>query len=274
MKIKVITMNQRLKIWLPALLATSAAISILFYLNSKTRDSKPAPVYSYKITNTYPHDPNAFTQGLAFEDGFLYEGTGRQGHSQLRKVKLETGQILQSHKLPSQFFGEGITIYRDKIIQLTWHSKVGFVYDRQSFKLIKTFDYPTQGWGITNDGKNLITSDGTSRLFFLDPETFEQVHQIEALYNNRPLIGLNELEYVKGRIYANIWGTDRIAQIDPKTGKVTAWIDLAGLLTPQDRTGRLVDVLNGIAYDKLNDRLFVTGKLWPRLFEIELVPSN
>lgn len=264
-------MSRRLKLSLLALLAASVVTILLFHSITKTDDGGPVPVYSYKIINTYPHDPNAFTQGLVFEGGFLYEGTGRRGLSQLRKVNLETGKTLLSINLPPKFFGEGVTIYGGKIIQLTWQSKVAFAYDKQSFEFLKTLDYPAQGWGITHDGKTLITSDGTPRLFFLNPETFEQIRQIEVTDSGRPLMGLNELEYVKGEIYANIWGTDRIAQIDPKTGKVTGWIDLAGLLAPQDRRGRNVDVLNGIAYDKLNDRLFVTGKLWPRLFEIELV---
>jgi glutamine cyclotransferase len=185
-------------------------------------------------------------------------------------VELETGAILQIYELPGQFFGEGITIYGDKIIQLTWQSHVGFVYDKDSFELLEQFDYPTEGWGITHNGTHLIMSDGTSTLHFLDPLTFEETGQISVFTNNGPVDRLNELEYVQGEIYANVWQTDRIARIDPETGQVVGWIDLEGLLTAEDRT-EPVDVLNGIAYDGETDRLFVTGKLWPKLFEIDLI---
>jgi glutamine cyclotransferase len=233
-------------------------------------NSDGIPVYSYNITNTYPHDPDAFTEGLVFEEGFLYEGTGLEEQSTLRRVELETGAILQIYELPGQFFGEGITIYGDKIIQLTWQSHVGFVYDKDSFELLEQFDYPTEGWGITHNGTHLIMSDGTSTLHFLDPLTFEETGQISVFTNNGPVDRLNELEYVQGEIYANVWQTDRIARIDPETGQVVGWIDLEGLLTAEDRT-EPVDVLNGIAYDGETDRLFVTGKLWPKLFEIDLI---
>ena len=225
------------------------------------------PFYTYKIINVYPHDRNAFTQGLVFENGFLYEGTGLRGRSTLRRVELETGNILQLRKIPEQFFGEGITILEDKIIQLTWQSNVGFVYDKQSFELLREFSYPTEGWGITHDGEHLIMSDGTSILYFLDPVTFDETSRIQVSDNNIPVPRLNELEYVNGEIYANIWQTERIARISPHTGNVVGWIDLKGLLSPEDRNGA-VDVLNGIAYDSKEDRLFVTGKLWPKVFEI------
>jgi glutamine cyclotransferase len=208
---------------------------------------------------------------LVFEDGVLYEGTGRQGYSTLRRVDLESGDVLQIRKLPDQLWGEGITIFGERIIQLTWQSGVGFVYDKNSFELLKEFHYPTEGWGITHDGKRLIMSDGTSTLRFLDPETFEEIGRIEVYDEDKPVTRLNELEYVQGEIYANVWQTDRIARIAPDTGEVMGWIELAGILSPEDRTESM-DVLNGIAYDAENDRLFVTGKLWPRLFEIELVP--
>lgn len=227
------------------------------------------PVYTYKIINTYPHDCNAFTQGLVFENGFLYEGTGLHKRSTLRKVELETGTILQIYELPPQFFGEGITIFQDKIIQLTWQSNVGFVYHKDTFELLHQFTYPTEGWGITHDGTQLIMSDGTSTLYFLDPETFERIYQITVHDNGDPVTMLNELEYIQGEIYANVWLTDRIARISPQTGQVLGWIDLEGLLSL--KSGEHVDVLNGIAYDAEHDRLFVTGKLWPHLFEIELV---
>jgi glutamine cyclotransferase len=232
--------------------------------------SYPAPVLGYRIVNTYPHDPRAFTQGLVFADDVLYEGTGLRGQSSLRKVDLKTGNILRVRQLAAHFFGEGITIYGNRVIQLTWRAQVGFVYDIRTFQLLDTFHYPTEGWGITHDGKSLIMSDGTSTLYFLDPQTFQQVNRLEVHTRDGPVSRLNELEYVQGKIYANVWNTDRIAKISPETGEVVGWIDLEGLLRPEDRNRR-IDVLNGIAYDVKNDRLFVTGKLWPKLFEIELV---
>ena len=238
--------------------------------SSQSALSYPAPVVGYRIVNTYPHDPRAFTQGLVFADGILYEGTGIRGQSSLRKVDLKTGNILRARQLPAHFFGEGITIYGNRVIQLTWRAKVGFVYDRQTFQLLDTFNYPTEGWGITHDGKSLIMSDGTSTLYFLDPQTFQQVNRLEVHTRDGPVSRLNELEYVHGEIYANVWKTDRIAKISPETGEVVGWIDLEGLLRPEGRNRR-IDVLNGIAYDVKNDRLFVTGKLWPKLFEIELI---
>jgi glutamine cyclotransferase len=232
--------------------------------------SYSAPVVGYKIVNTYPHDPRAFTQGLVFADDLLYEGTGLRGQSSLRKVDLKTGNILQIRQLSAQFFGEGITIYGNRIIQLTWRARVGFVYDKQTFQLLDTFNYPTEGWGITHDGRSFIMSDGTSTLYLLDPQTFQEVGRLEVHTRDGPVSRLNELEYVQGEIYANVWKTDRIARISPQTGEVVGWIDLEGLLRQEDRNRR-IDVLNGIAYDVKNDRLFVTGKLWPKLFEIELV---
>jgi glutamine cyclotransferase len=232
--------------------------------------SYPAPVVGYRIVNTYPHDPRAFTQGLVFANDFLYEGTGLRGQSSLRKVDLKTGNILRVRQLPAHFFGEGITIYGNRVIQLTWRAKVGFVYDRQTFQLLDTFNYPTEGWGITHDGRSLIMSAGTSTLYFLNPQTFQEVRRLEVHTRDGPVSRLNELEYVQGQIYANVWKTDRIAKISPETGEVMGWIDLEGLLRPEE-LNRRIDVLNGIAYDVKNDRLFVTGKLWPKLFEIELV---
>jgi glutamine cyclotransferase len=229
-----------------------------------------APIYGYRVVNRYPHDPNGFTQGLVFVDGFLFVGTGLRGRSSLRKVDLITGRILQYRNLPAHFFGEGITVYHDKLIQLTWRAHQGFVYDKDTFQLLGTFHYPTEGWGITHDGEHLIMSDGTSILYFLDPDTYKEKRRIEVLDSKGPVSNLNELEYVQGLILANIWKTDLIAQISPDTGEVVGWIDLRDLLGPEDRVQRL-DVLNGIAYDQRNDRLFVTGKLWPRLFEIKLI---
>ena len=231
------------------------------------------PTYGYRIVKGYPHDPNGFTQGLVFVDGFLFEGTGLRGRSSLRKVDLTTGAILQFSNLPAHFFGEGVTVYHHQVIQLTWRANLGFVYDQDTFKLLETFHYPTEGWGITHDGEHLIMSDGTSTLHFLDPKTYKEISQIKVHDLEGPVSNLNELEYVQGLILANVWQTDKIAQISPETGEVVGWIDLRGLLRPEDRAGP-VDVLNGIAYDHRNDRLFVTGKLWPRLFEIELTPPE
>ncbi len=263
--------NRFLKLFISGLIAISAVLFVLFYLDSKNPDT--SRTYTYKVINTFPHDREAFTQGLAFEDGVLYEGTGREGRSELRKIELETGNVLQRHKLPDEFFGEGITVYGDNIIQLTYLSKIGFVYKKDTFELLREFNYPTAGWGITNDGKHLIMSDGTLKLYFLDPKTFEQVRQIEVYDRGVSVWWLNELEYVEGQIYANVWPTERIARIAPETGRVLGWIDMKGLLTQQDYS-RPVDVLNGIAYDKKSKRLFVTGKFWPKLFEIKLIPAK
>jgi glutaminyl-peptide cyclotransferase len=235
----------------------------------------PAPVrYGYTVVRSYPHDPGAFTQGLEFVDGVLYEGTGRNGYSGIRKVQLTTGEVLQVQPLDARYFGEGITVWKDRIIQLTWQSGLGFVYDRQTFTQQRTFEYAGEGWGLTHDGTRLIMSDGsaTGTLRFLDPETLRQTATLVVRDGGRPVAHLNELEYVKGEIYANVWQTERLAIIAPKTGRVTGWVDLSGLLNPREAAG--VDVLNGIAYDAAADRLFVTGKLWPRLFEIRLTPAK
>jgi len=231
--------------------------------------SSDIPVYTYKIINTYPHDHNAFTQGLIFEDGILYESTGLYGRSSLRKVDLESGFIIQHCNLPQQFFGEGITIYKDKIIWLTWRSGTGFVFDKNDFKLLQSFKYQTEGWGITNDGASLIMSDGTAFLYFLDPETFKEIGKIEVRDNNGAVTYLNELEYIEGEVYANVWQTEKIARINPYNGKITGWIELGGLLSSQGYQ-HPVDVLNGIAYDSKNRRIFVTGKLWSKIFEIQI----
>ena len=235
--------------------------------------STGVPLYSYELINTYPHDRTAYTQGLAFEDGFIYEGTGLYGQSSLRKVNLNTGEVLQQHTHSSRYFGEGITVLNDKIFQVTWRSRVAFVYDRDSFRILNTLSYDGQGWGITFDGSSLIMSDGTAILRFLDPQTFTEIGRIKVTDNNQPITRLNELEYVRGEIYANIWKTDRVARIAPDTGRVVGWIELHGLLGAEHRD-QPVDVLNGIAYDPELDRLFVTGKLWPKLFEIKLVPKK
>ena len=230
-----------------------------------------ALTYTYRVVNTYPHDQDAFTQGLVFVDGALYEGTGLYGYSTLRKVQLETGAVLQTRQLSPQVFGEGITVWEDRIVQLTWTEGIGFVYDKNTFEPLGQFTYSTEGWGITHDGNHLIMSDGTSTLYFLDPGSFRETGRIEVSDSRGPVTKLNELEYVGGEIYANVWLTDRIARISPETGRVTGWIELGGLLSQEELRGP-VDVLNGIAYDARNDRLFVTGKLWPHIFEIRLVP--
>ncbi|MCX8153896.1 MAG: glutaminyl-peptide cyclotransferase [Candidatus Bathyarchaeota archaeon] len=245
-----------------------AIVAVTFVLLSKTPANNVLLSYTYKVVKIYPHDQNAFTQGLAIEKGFLYEGTGLWGSSSLRRVDLETGKILQMRSLPYEFFGEGITIFGNKIIQLTWQNQIGFVYDKQTFELLQNFSYPTEGWGITYDGKHLIMSDGTANLYFIDPETFHRVGQVEVRDGNMSVQRLNELEFVKGDVYANVWGEEKIAIINPKTGQVKGWIDLTGIC-PQAKQNPN-SVLNGIAYDEETDRLFVTGKLWPQLFEIKI----
>jgi glutaminyl-peptide cyclotransferase len=235
---------------------------------AQRRGAVTAPVGGYQVVRVYPHDREAFTQGLVFVDGVLYEGTGLNGRSGIRKVKLENGEVLQIQQIDSQHFGEGIAVVGNSVVELTWQSGVGFVYDRSTFQRTRTFTYTGEGWGLTYDGTRLIMSDGSSSLRFLDPKTFKETGRLKVRDGTRPVDQLNELEMVKGEIFANVWQTDRIARISPKTGAVTGWIDLAGLLDPRDRQG--VDVLNGIAYDRQGDRLFVTGKLWPKLFEIKI----
>ena len=235
----------------------------------QSRPPSPAPVTKYRVVHTYPHDPQAFTQGLVYLDGFLYEGTGLNGQSSIRKVRLENGEVLQIQKLDSQYFGEGIAVIGDTIYELTWQSEVGFLYDRATFGRKGTFSYRGEGWGLTYDGQRLIMSDGSSSLRFLDPATQKELSRIQVKDGGMPVANLNELEYVKGEVFANVWETHRIARISPKTGRVTGWIDLEGLLTP--REAQAAQVLNGIAYDAVGNRLFVTGKLWPKLFEIEIM---
>jgi len=226
------------------------------------------PLYTATVINTYPHDPNAFTQGLVMEDGQLYEGTGRNGQSSLRKVALETGEILQRSNLNARYFGEGITIMDGKVYQLTWQTHLGFVYDLATFKVEKTFFLPGEGWGITHDGTHLIVSDGTAFLRMLDPATLTEVSRIEVKMDGLPLDRLNELEFIDGEVWANVWYTDAIVRIDPATGTVTGRIDLSNI-NQQRATD---DVLNGIAWDEESGRLFVTGKLWSQLYEIRVEP--
>lgn len=227
-------------------------------------------LYTYEIVNRFPHDSQAFTQGLVYKDGYFYEGTGLYSQSTLRQVNPADGAVLRQVNLPAAYFGEGITIYRDRIIQLTWKEHRAFVYDLSSFSLLETFTYETEGWGITYDGQYLIMSDGSSLLIYRDPETFAPVRRLQVLSNGKPVPRLNELEFINGKIFANVWLTDYIAIIDPASGQVTAWLDLSGLLNPETHPVLAVDVLNGIAYDDQTNRLFVTGKLWPYIFEIKI----
>jgi len=231
------------------------------------------PQYGYQVLHVYPHDRNAFTQGLEFRAGFLYEGTGLNGQSTLRKEKLETGEVLQEIQLDPQYFGEGITVFNQQILELTWRSQIGFVYDQSTFRRLRSFNYPGEGWGLANDGQLIYMSDGTPRIRIWDPVTLQEKRRITVHDGAKQITYLNELEYVQGEIYANVWQTDRIARISPADGRVVGWIDLAGLMSDADHldTGA---VLNGIAYDVLGNRLFVTGKLWPKLFEIKLVQKS
>ena len=235
------------------------------------RQSAATPTYGYRVVRSYPHDPQAFTQGLVYLEGVLYEGTGLKGRSSIRKVKLENGEVLQIRNVDERYFGEGIVVWQRNLIQLTWQSEVGFVYDRDTFEQARTFTYQGEGWGLTHDGSRLIMSDGTPYLRFLDPATLKPTGKLPVRDGNVLVDELNELEMVKGEIFANVWPTERIARISPKTGRVTGWIDLRGLLSPAEAAQ--ADVMNGIAYDAVGDRLFVTGKLWPRLFEIQIVPA-
>lgn len=221
------------------------------------------------MVKTYPHDTGAFTQGLVYRDGILYEGTGLNGESTIRKVRLETGEVIERKNVPSEYFGEGIAVLGNKLYQLTWQSKIGFVYDKTTFQMLKSFTYDTEGWGLTHDGKRLIMSDGSDVLRFLDPESLAETGRVSVHDGNNPVGQLNELEYIKGEVWANVYTTNKIVRIDPASGNVTGWILLNGLLTPEDRTQR-VDVLNGIAFDEKSGRIFVTGKWWPKLFEIRL----
>ena len=223
--------------------------------------------YGFQVVNTYPHDQDAFTQGLVYQEGLLYESTGLRGHSTLREVDLATGDVIQSLALDSELFGEGVTLFDGRIFQLTLTSGIGFIYDPDTFSKLGEFSYTPEGWGLTHDGRQLIMSDGSAELRFLDAETLEGTGRIEVTDRGQPVRWLNELEYVEGEIYANIWQSDLIARISPESGEVLGWIDLSDLLTGEDQAG----ILNGIAYDSRTRRLFVTGKNWPKLFEIALV---
>ena len=239
----------------------------LFLAPVVTGADEALKIYSYEVVNTYPHDPGAWTQGLAIHDGKLYEGTGQRGQSSLRQVDLETGELLQRHNLSQRYFGEGITILDGRIYQLTWQSHIGFVYDLETFEQQKTFFLAGEGWGITHDSEQIIVSDGTHFLRFLDPETLQETHRVAVMANGTPVNYLNELEYVNGEVWANVWYQDILVRIDPATGNVVGVVNMAGLYP---RRGGRDEVLNGIAWDAVSERLFVTGKLWSELYEIRV----
>lgn len=259
------------RIW--SVLLLSLCLAAVSCQTSPTRapaEKNSVTIYGYEVVHAFPHDRDAFTQGLIFHDGNFLESTGEVGHSSLRRVEIDSGKILQKVDVPSPYFAEGITLLNGKIYQLTWQHQLGFVYDALSFEKTSEFKYTGEGWGLANDGQSLILSDGTNRIRFLDPTNFQVSKTISVLDGHTAVTEINELEYVQGEIYANIWHADRIARIDPNTGKVAGWINLAGLLAP----GEVQDeeaVLNGIAYDQTSGRLFVTGKLWPKVFEIRLI---
>lgn len=253
------------------------ALALLAHTTPFSAQTRPStrhtPEYSFEIVHSFPHDPEAFTQGLVCHAGFLYEGTGLEGRSSLRKVRLETGEVIQKVDLDPQYFGEGIAIVQNKIVQLTWKSQIGFVYDLATFQRLRDFSYPGEGWGLAANGTDLYMSDGTSDIRVLDASTFREKRQLHVHDGSKPVDQLNELEFVEGQLFANVWQTDRIARISPQTGEIVGWIDLSGLLSPMYRLSS-GGVLNGIAYDRAKKRLFVTGKLWPRLFEIRLIPKR
>lgn len=249
--------------WFGSILSFAADIAV-----NQTQSSQ-APVFGYKIINVYPHDRTAFTEGLVYDGKTLYESTGLYDTSTLRQVDPITGRILKLYRLPDELFGEGLTLWADQLIQLTWQSGIGFVYDKKSFNQTRSFSYSREGWGITSDGQRLIMSDGLDTLHFLNPDTFEETGSIRVMENGDPVSQLNELEYINGKVYANIYLTSKIAIISPSTGEVTGWIDLQGLVDRENELGD-VDVLNGIAYEADRDLLIVTGKLWPELFEIKI----
>ncbi len=247
--------------------ATQAASATPRAPGSPLPTATPLPL---RVVAVYPHDRTAFTQGLVYADGVLYESTGLYGQSSLRRVALESGAVEQAVGVAPEFFAEGLALVGDRLFQLTWQSHVGFIYERDSLARVGEFSYAGEGWGLTTDGARLIMSDGTATLRFLDPQTLSQIGQVEVRASGVPVARLNELEWVEGEVWANIWQTDFIARIDPASGAVLAWVDLSGLLSAEKRAQ--TDVLNGIAYDAAGRRLFVTGKLWPYLFEIEVLP--
>jgi glutaminyl-peptide cyclotransferase len=260
-------------LWLAVTVLISAAASVAPGQSVHPNQSTPTPEYTFKVVHVFPHDPNAFTQGLVYLNGFLYEGTGQNGRSSLRKVRLETGEVLQQVELSPEYFGEGIAILKNEVVQLTWQSQKGFVYNLGDFRLLREFSFTGEGWGLATYGRDLLMSDGSAEIRVLDGRTLKEKRRIKVHDGTMPITRLNELEMVEGQIFANVWQTNRIARISPQTGKVLGWIDLRGLLSPMYRLQRDA-VLNGIAYDPAGKRLFVTGKLWPSIFEIQLVPKK
>jgi len=251
-----------------AIAVVAAVTQIPGAVRAAQRPSTAAPVYTYDIVHAYPHDPEAFTQWLIYRDGVLFESTGLTGRSTLRKVQLETGQVLQQTRVDRRYFAEGLTDWGSRLLQLTWVTNIGFVYDLATLEPFETFSYEGEGWGLTHDARRLILSDGTPVLRFLDPQSRKVTGRVTVRDRGRPVDDLNELEFVDGQVYANVWLTTRIAMIEASSGEVTGWIELAGLMPPAFTSGDAV--LNGIAYDAAGTRLFVTGKLWPRLFEIRV----
>lgn len=261
--------KKRNAVFITFLLLIIGLIAVISY--SKTDDAKK---YSFKIVNTYPHDADAFTQGLVFNGGYLYESTGLYGKSSIRKVDINTGEVLKKKKIPKKFFGEGITIYKNKFYMVTWRSKTGFIYNKDTFEYLGSFNYKTQGWGITHDEKNLILSDGTANLYFINPQNFEVIKTLQVKTKSGNIVKfLNELEYVNGKIYSNIWQTDKIAIIDPKTGTIQNMIDFSEL-KQKIQSDKKIDVFNGIAYNPDSKTFYLTGKLWPKLFEVKLIESK
>lgn len=273
--------RSRVSIVALALIATAGVVFLIVSLlrqglptqpnttSNNNQNTSRAQQVSYEVVGSYPHDPTSFTQGLLWHDGTLYEGTGLEGRSKLRRLEFPSGKVLKEISLSSEYFGEGLALVGNRLMQLTWQSHRGFVYDLDSFRKLQEFTYDTEGWGLTYDGNNLILSDGSSNLFYLDPQTFKPIRKLAVTMNGQALTEINELEFIEGEIWANVWQTDFIVRIDPSTGRVTSFLNLKGILAPSDKTGR-EDVLNGIAYDAEKKRIFITGKLWPRIFEIRV----
>ena len=245
--------------------------ALLALLPLQACESDELPVYGYRIVNVFPHDENAFTQGLFFRDGWLYESTGQRGASSIRKVHIDTGRVGQQYDFEHRYFGEGIVDWEDRLVALTWQSGEGFVFGIETFDEQRRFNYSGEGWGLTRNDSHIIMSDGTSTLRFLNPVSLETEDTLTVTLDGEPLRYVNELEWIDGEIFANVWTTNVIVRIDPDSGEVIGVIDLGGLLPSSDRRAGHTDVLNGIAYDSARDRLFVTGKNWPKLFEIELI---
>lgn len=250
------------------------ALFLVAFLPAVTSASAAVPTYDYKVVRSYPHDAQAFTQGLLYRDGFLYESTGLNGKSSIRKVDLASGKVLQSQNIPPQYFGEGLTSSGDTLVSITWQTQTGFVFDLKTFELKSQFSYPGEGWGLANNGKELVLSDGSATLRFLDPKTFLEVRRVRVTADGIAVNQLNELEVVEGEIFGNIWHTNTIARIDQSTGKITGWIDFGKLYPDAGKGPNGENVMNGIAYDADKKRLFVTGKLWPKIYEVKIVPRK